>query len=252
MNAPKIKIRANGYYTTFKNQMNVLTFYNDLYSNFVNYAINNIGKVHAGAEFGMEAKVYKGLSVTAAAALGSYFYNTRQNATVTVDNSSEILAKDVTVYSKNFYVPTPQQAYTIGLDYRSPKFWFVNLNVNYFDKMYLDFNPIRRTSAAVNGLEQGSPLWNDIIDQTRLNSQYTVDLFAGYSWMMNRKFKDLKKRTYLVFNVGINNLLNNEDVVSGGFEQLRFDFAEKNTQKFPDKRFYAYGLNFFASVGLRF
>ncbi|MCW5917508.1 MAG: hypothetical protein KIS82_09205, partial [Ferruginibacter sp.] len=81
---------------------------------------------------------------------------------------------------------------------------------------------------------------------------YTLDANAGYSWMMNRSFKSMKKRTYLVFNVGVSNILNNKDIVSGGYEQLRFDFAEKNVNKFPDKQFFAYGTNFFASIGLRF
>jgi hypothetical protein len=252
MNAPRLKIRANGYYTVIKNQLNVLTFYDDVFQNFVNYAISNIGRVHAGAEFGFEAKVYKGLSVVAAAAISDLRYNTRQRATVTADNSPTTLARNINVYSKNFFVPTPQNAYTIGLDYRSPKFWFVNLNFNYFDKMYLDFNPIRRTANAVNGVPEGSALWNEILDQTQLPSQYTLDLFAGYSLLLNRKMKELKKRTFLQFNVGINNILNNENIVSGGFEQLRFDAAEKNVNKFPDRRFYAYGLNFFASMGLRF
>jgi hypothetical protein len=252
MNAPKLKIRATGYYTQFKNQLNVLTFYSDEYRNFVNYALENIGKEHLGAEFGVEAKLYKGLSINAAAALGDYRYNTRQLATVTVDNSAELVNKDVTIYTQNYFVPTPQEAFTLGLDYRSPKFWFVNVNVNYFDRMFLDFNPIRRTESAVNGVEQGSALWHDILDQTRLDAQYTVDVFAGYSWLMSKKYKSLKKNTYLVFNLGINNLLNNENIVSGGFEQLRFDVGEKDTNRFPDKRFYAYGLNYFASIGLRF
>jgi len=252
MNAPKLKIRLNGYYTQFKNQLDVLSFYNDEYQNFVNYAISNIGKIHMGLEFGAEAKIYKGLSLTAAAAIGQYTYNTRQSATVTADNSAAILDKDVTVYAKDFYVPTPQQAYTIGFDYRSPKFWFINVNFNYFDKMYLNYNPIRRTASAVSGVEPGSDKWYQIIDQTKLEDQYTLDMFAGYSWLMNRKFKKLKKRTYLVFNVGVNNILNNQNIVSGGYEQLRYDFAEKNVDKFPAKRFYAYGINFFASVGIRF
>ncbi len=252
MNAPKLKLRATGYFTQFKNQIDVMTFYHDELRNFVNYAISNIGKVNTGIEFGAEAKVYKGLSVNAAAAIGKYYYNTRQLATVTADNSATVLSKNEIVYSKDFYVPTPQQAYTIGLDYRSPKFWFVNVNFNYFDKMYLNFNPIRRTAAAVNGVDEGSVLWHDIVDQTKLKSQYSLDAFAGYSWMMNRKFKSMKKRTFLVFNLGVNNILDNREIVSGGFEQLRFDFAEKNTEKFPEKRFYAYGINFFASMGLRF
>lgn len=252
MNAPKLKIRATGYFTQIKNELNVLTFYNDEFRNFVNYAVSNIGKIHMGVEFGAEAKIYKGLSLTAAAAIGNYKFNTRQLATVTADNSTTVLSKNNVVYSKDFYVPTPQEAYTVGLDYRSPKFWFLNVNFNYFDKMYLDFNPVRRTEAAVSGVDPQSALWHNIIDQTRLESQYTLDAFAGYSWMMNRKFHSLKKRTFLVFNLGVNNILDNKKIVSGGFEQLRFDFAEKNTNKFPDKRFYAYGVNFFASMGVRF
>jgi hypothetical protein len=252
MNAPKLKIRATGYYAQFKNGLDVLTFYNEEFQNFVNYAISNIGKIHMGLEFGVEAKVYKGLSVNAAAAIGQYTFNTRQNATITADNSSAVLSKDVVVYSKDFYVPTPQKAYTIGLDYRSPKFWFLSVNFNYFDKMYLSTNPVRRTAAAVSGVAEGSDQWRQIVDQTQLESQYTLDAFAGYSWLMNRKFKTLKKRHFLVFNAGVNNILNNRSIVSGGFEQLRFDFAEKNVNKFPDRRFYAYGINYFASVGLRF
>ncbi|HAO46847.1 MAG TPA: TonB-dependent receptor, partial [Chitinophagaceae bacterium] len=251
MNAPKLKIRATGYFTQFKNQLDVLTFYHDEFRNFVNYAVSNIGRIHMGIEFGAEAKIYKGLSINAAAAIGKYYYNTRQEATVTIDNSAAVASKE-TVYSKNFYVPTPQQAYTIGLDYRSPQFWFVTANFNFFDKMYLSVNPIRRTENAVDGVPEGSELWHQIIDQTELKSQYTVDVFGGYSWLMNRKFHNLKKRTYLVFNVGVNNILDNRKIVSGGFEQLRFDFAGKNVNKFPERRFYAYGINYFASIGIRF
>ena len=69
---------------------------------------------------------------------------------------------------------------------------------------------------------------------------------------MDKRFKSLKKNTYLLFNVGVNNILDNKNIVSGGFEQLRFDFAEKDVNKFADKRFYSYGTNFFASVGFRF
>ncbi len=250
MNAPRIKIRLTGFYTQMRDQMNVLTFYHDEYRNFVNYAISGIDKDHYGVEFGVDAKVYKGLSVNAGASIGRYYFTSRQNAVVTVDNSSAIVSQDL-IYSKNYRVPTPQEAYTIGLDYRSPKFWFVNVNFNYFDNMWLDYNPLRRTESAVGGMDINDPLRNDILAQERLKSQYTLDAFAGYSWMMNNKFK-MKKRTYLVFNVGVNNILNNQNIVSGGFEQLRFDFAGKNLDKFPPRRFYAYGINYFASIGLRF
>jgi len=118
--------------------------------------------------------------------------------------------------------------------------------------MWLDFNPVRRTEEAVNGLEPNSELWHDILDQQKLKPQQTLDLFAGYSWLMNNKFKGLTKRTFLIFNIGVNNILNNTNIVSGGFEQLRFDYAEKNIDKFPARKFYAYGTNFLTSITLRF
>ena len=249
--APTVKFKATGYYTIFKNQVNVLTFYNDAVRNFVNYALSNIGKEHMGVELSAEVILYKGLTLNAAAAIGRYRYNTRQNATVTADNTSDILSKDI-IYSKNFYVPTPQEAYSLGLNYRSPKFWYINVNVNYFDQMWLDFNPVRRTAAAVDGVPENSQKWLDIIDQTRLKSQFSVDAFAGYSWLLNKRFKSLRKRTFLAFNLGVTNILNNKNIVSGGFEQLRYDFVDKDINKFPPKQFYAYGTTFNASMALRF
>ena len=249
--APTLKFRATGYYTVFKNQLDVLNFYDDLAKTFGNYSLSNIGKEHMGIELGAEVIVYKGLTVNAAAAIGRYRYNTRQNAVVTVDNTSSIISKDI-VYSKNFYVPTPQQAYTIGLNYRSRKFWFASVNFNYFDQMFLSFSPVRRTAPAVEGLDPNSAQFHKIIDQTQLKAQYTLDASAGYSWLMNNRFRSLKKRTFMLFNLGVNNILNNQNIVSGGFEQLRYDFQFKNPDKFPSKQFYAYGLNYFASIGIRF
>lgn len=249
--APTVKLRVTGYYTKFRNGIDVLNFYDDLNRTFGNFAISNIGRVHFGGEVGAEVILYKGLTLNAAAAFGRYYYDTRQDVTETLDNTSTIIARDM-VYSKNFRVATPQECYTVGLNYRSPKYWFVNVNFNYFDQMWLGTNPQRRTARAVEGVDQNSKLYHDIIDQERLKAQYTLDVFAGYSWLMNNRFRSLKKRTFLVFNVGVNNVLNNENIVTGGYEQLRYDYQLKNVNKFPSKRFYAYGLNFSANVSLRF
>ncbi len=253
LNSPRVRFRATGYYTKFRNQLNVITAYSDIDRTFVNYALSNIGKTHAGVELGVDVKLYKGLSLNAAAAIGRYYYDTRQNVVVTSDNNALVLpSNDPTIYSKNFRVATPQEAYTVGLNYRSPKYWFVNVNFNYFDQMWLGFDPLRRTAAAVDGLVPDSKEWRKVIDQTELPAQSTLDAFAGYSWLMNNRFKSLKKRTFMTFSLGVNNILNNTNIVTGGFEQLRFDYQHLNLDKFPPKLFYAYGLNFSANIGLRF
>ncbi|MFY7899959.1 MAG: TonB-dependent receptor domain-containing protein, partial [Chitinophagaceae bacterium] len=136
LNSPKIKARLTGYYTRFDNQMNVITFFHDDFRNFVNYSLNNIDKVHFGGELGFEAKILPNVTLNGAAAVGRYYFDSEQEAKVTLDNSSEVLAQE-TIYSKNFRVGgTPQEAYSLGIQYRSPKFWFAGLTGNYFDQIW--------------------------------------------------------------------------------------------------------------------
>jgi hypothetical protein len=61
----------------------------------------------------------------------------------------------------------------------------------------------------------------------------------------------MKKSTYLYFNLGVNNITNNKDFITGGFEQLRFDFDDRRVDKFPNRYSYAFGINYFASVTFR-
>lgn len=257
LNAPKVRARIGGYYTQFRKGMDIMIFYHDFYQNFVNYAIRGIDRLHFGGEFGIEVKLSPTLTVNAAAAVGRYYFDSRQQAIVTVDNSAAVIGRDI-IYMENFKVPsTPMEAYSVSLNYRSPKFWFVSLTGSYFDQSYLSMNPLRRTWEALQYLSPGTADYKSVFEQTKFDAQYTIDFFGGYSWKLPRAYEVNDKSTFLVFNVGINNLLNNKKIVTGGFEQLRYDqqlIAADPVQvgKFPPRLFYAYGLNFFASATLRF
>jgi hypothetical protein len=147
---------------------------------------------------------------------------------------------------------TPQTAATLGFNYRSPKYWFVSANVNYFDDMWLDFNPIRRTWTAVESVPNPSDTYDQIIQQEKLKRQFTVDVFGGYSFKINSVLKKLKNPQYIYLNIGINNITNNKDLVTGGYEQLRFDFENSDVSKFPSRYFHAYGINYFFNVSYKF
>ncbi len=255
LNAPRLKIHLIGYYTQTKHGFNVLTFYHDDYQDFVNYALSNISKLYFGGEFGVEANIVANVTVDAVAAVGRYYYNSRQKAVTTVDNTAQILNVQ-TVYTDNYRIPsTPQNAYSFSLSYRSPKYWFISLTGNYFDNMWLDFNPVRRTELATENLKEGSDAWNSVLAQQKLDAQYTVDAFAGYSWRLKHIYVGSgmnKQHVYLVMYAGVNNLLNNQNIISGGYEQLRFDYSTSDINKFPPKYYYAYGINYFASIAIRF
>ncbi len=247
-NAPSIKLRASTYFLQFADGMNISTFYHDGYSNFVNYALSGINKLHYGIETGAELNLSELLSVNLAANIGRYYYSSRQQLTVTADNSASVVERGM-IYSKNFRVPgTPQEAYGLGCSYQSPRF-YANLTASYFRQQWLSFNPLRRTYAAVKDVAPGTESWRDILGQFRVPDQYCIDFSAGSSaWL---KIPGDSKRRLLMLYIGLNNLLNNKRIISGGYEQLRFDIETKDLNKFPPKFFYAMGLNFSIHITLR-
>jgi len=251
LNAPKIKIHLTGYYTLFKNEFDVISFYDDDYDNFVNYALSHINRLYFGGEFGTEIKMSATFTFNAAASVGRYYYNSREKAIVTLDNSAAVLDTQV-IYSNNYRIPsTPQEAYSAGISYRSAKNLFLSITANYFTQMWLEFNPLRRTEQAVANVDVNSKLYNDIIDEEALPSAFTLNFYGSYSWKIY-KYRKRKKSPTMMFSAGINNLLNDQNIISGGYEQLRFDFEGLDVNKFPPKYSYAFGLTFFAGATLLF
>src|SRR4030095_11683485 len=122
------------------------------------------------------------------------------------------------------------------------------VNGNFFDGTYVEFNPVRRTAEAVDQLDENSAQRAEILDQEKLDAQFTLDISAGWSWKLNNQYKGLKQNTFLVFNLGINNVLNNKDLTAAAYEQLRYDFIDQNVNKFNTKYLYAFRTNFFASI----
>ena len=49
----------------------------------------------------------------------------------------------------------------------------------------------------------------------------------------------------------VNNILNNKEMITGGYEQLRFDVRERNVDAYPPRYFYSFGTNFFVNLSLR-
>jgi hypothetical protein len=253
LRAPRMKVRAVAYYTQTNDGTDVKRFYHDDFRTFVNYAVSGIDIRNVGTELSAEATLRKGLSASAVLAIGQSFYTSMQSAFITQDNLDSILASNVKIYSDDYRVGgSPEKVGSLGLTYRSPKFWRVDIDANFFGGNYVQLNPVRRTTEAVDQLDENSAERQAILGQEKLDDQFTLDISAGWSWKLNNQYKSLKQNTYLVFNLGINNVLNNKDLTAAAFEQLRFDFIDKNVHKFDNKYLYAFGTNFFASITLRF
>lgn len=248
LKSPNVKARLTFYYTQFKDGLKLNRFFlpGDI-SNFGSYILTGLDRRHKGMELAAQVKVSPTLTVNGVVAAGQYVYTSRPNGSFVQDDDGVIRDRG-TIYIKDFFVAgTPQTALSFGLDYRSPKYWSASITVNYFDGTYLDFSPERRTADQVFGLERGSEFYNTIVNQTKAPDAFTVDLFAYKSFKINNGI-------FFYLTSGVTNLLN-ATVVSGGYEQLRFqrqDVERTGVNVFPPRRFYAYGTNFFIMGALRF
>lgn len=243
----KLRGRVTAYATQFDDQIENTSFFHDDLFTFVNYITSDISKRHSGIELGLNATLNPRISFEAALALGQYVYTNRPMAQITQDNSSKVISSGKTVYIKNFYVPgTPQTAGTFGINYNSPKFWWLNFNINYFDKNYVDINPDRRTAEAVDLVDKNEDpaKFYSIIDQEKLPAAFTLDMFAGKSWKI--------KKYLLAANLSVGNLLNNQKFITSGFEQGRYDYNTKEVSKFPNKYWYGFGRNYSLNINLSF
>ena len=266
-NANGINLRATGYFTTIKDQSKVMSAYDDLQNAFSNFAITGIDQRNMGIEIGFKFPTYivPNLSVQGVLSLGEYVYTSNPRMTQTVDNSADVVMENVLVtywkstqytdsqgklVKQKHYVPsTPQTAASIGLAYNY-NYWFIDADLEYFDRAYLDMNPLYRTDYAVAGPD------NTITDteveymttQEKFKAALLANLSIGKSWYIQRKYQ-------LGFSLNAKNLFNNRNVKTGGYEQTRLVDNTVNKERyyrFDSKYFYMAGTNYMLNIYFRF
>ncbi|MBO4672000.1 MAG: TonB-dependent receptor [Bacteroidales bacterium] len=258
-----INVRATAYYTTIKDQSKVMSAYDDLQNAFSNFAITGIDQRNMGIELGFKMPTYfvENLSVQGVLALGSYEYTSNPVMTQTVDNSAEVVMQDVLVpywrsttledgtVQKHYIPSTPQTAVSLGLSYNR-NYWFIDMDVEYFGRSYLDMNPLYRTDYATAGPDNNITAQEIayMTSQEMFKPAWLVNASVGKSWFIKRKYQ-------LGFSLNAKNLLNNTNVKTGGYEQTRLvdnTVSKERFYRFDPKYFYMSGFNYMLNVYFRF
>ncbi len=241
--SPYFQFKITGFYTDFKDGIKNTSFYHDELRTFVNYAMTGVDRTHYGGELGISAKITSTITATLATGYGRYLYNSRPTVTIAQDNSSEVLAENRTVYIQDYHVGgMPEFAASLGGKYNSPKYWFLGVNANYFAESYININPEKHTLEAVDIFVDSDTQLESILGQEKMDPGFTLDVWGGKSWKIN----DYR----IGFTLSVNNILDNTDLVTNGFEQYRFD--KTDIDKFPNKYFHLYGRSYFLNLYFRF
>ena len=262
---PWITARVSGYYTTISDQSKVISFYDDTQSSFTNFAMSGIDKRYYGLEVGVQVPIWGGISFNGALSLGDYRYTSNADFTQTRDNSEEVLRGDKVLWKDLRVESTPQTALNLGLGYRGPNNWFISLDWNYYDNIYLSMNPARRTSSAYATVLRPSastqlpgPVKAEALyalrDQEKFDSANTLSMSIGKTWYIRRSYQ-------LGFSLEVKNILNNQDIRTGGYEQMRLsrrtyvnadNASIQYYSPFDSKYFYLLGTTYYLNVYFRF
>ncbi|MFI3332552.1 MAG: TonB-dependent receptor [Rikenellaceae bacterium] len=242
------KFSLAGYYTTIKDQTKLISFYSDVYSSYDNFAMSGIDQRSMGIEAALSVPIVAGISFNSALSLGEYIYDSNPYYVEMADNSAEVLSEG-TVYWNDYKVEsTPQTAVNVGLGYRSPNYLFLALDLNFYDNNYLSMNPFYRTDNALTAnMLKDQSLVDAMRSQEKFDSAYTLNASVGKSWYINREYN-------LGVSFEIKNILNNQSIKTGGYEQMRLneDTDLGIYERFDSKYFYMLGRTYYLNVYLRF
>ncbi len=270
--APKLKARLTGFYNKIENSSEISFYYAESIGevggdtdSFVSEIVTELDKQSIGAELGIEYKITSTLKALASAAYGQYTYSDNAKL-VTNDDGRAALGLNPTrdfgtAYLKDYHQPgMPEQAYSFGLEYNDPHFWWIGANVNYLADAYLDVSSVLRTDnftvdpatgIAYDGATETSV--RDLLRQEKFDPFTLVNIKGGKSWRLSKK-----NRNTFGFFVAVNNVFD-EIYKTGGFEQSRKatypDLVRdqaNGTPSFGPKYFYGYGRNYFVNFYINF
>lgn len=264
---PRIRGRITAFQTHVFDGVETTGYYHDEFHTFINHTLSDVDKVFRGVEAGVSVKLNNSFSVSLAGTFADYRYTSNANGVMSAESGvnlnlaepvlptrpGEIVDLREPVYTKNLKVNNgPQAVGSITLDYFHPKMWFADITFTYFGRNYLDFSPSHFTKS--NWDLYVTPEQKAILGtQEKLKGGGMLDVSVGKVIYLNNRKQSLN------FNLSLSNILNNRDLVTGGYQQGRISkFVDKgvasinSVTKYPNKYYYAWGFNMFFNVGYKF
>ncbi len=261
LKAPNFRARFTGYFSEILDASEISFYYADALGNdgngaFVSEVITGMNKRNIGIETGLEYQLSSTLKVTAVAAYGDYRITNNPNSKLFIDASASVSDYGKAKLAGFRQAGMPQQAYSFGLEYRDPKYWWIGANANYLSDNYLDVSSISRTDNFYSNDDNANiaidqSLADRYLKQEKFDSFYLVNLVGGKSWKIDKY--------YFGFFAIVNNVLN-QTYKTGGFEQSRnatyrqvFEDNQSNGPSvFGPKYFYGYGRTFMVNFYFSF
>ena len=269
LRSPIVQAKLTGYYIKIMDASEISFFFADGIGGdqavFVQEILQGIAKRHLGTELGIEAQVTSSIKLKGAASVGQFTYDNNPNLYLSTEPDQESIDAGFVDGFKDFgqsqlknykLASGPQNAYSVGFEYRDLEYWWFGATANFFSNTYLDISPLTRSSNFNTDFDGNvfndydEDLARELLKQERFDDYMVVNLVGGKSWKIGKY--------YVGFFASINNLLD-EIYKTGGFEQGRnANYRELRDDKalgipvFGPKYWYGRGATYFLNLNLRF
>lgn len=244
LRASWLSANISGYYSHVSRGTEWQCFYYDDINSFSYVSLTDISKDYYGIEYGLNFKVTSAFNIKAIGTISDAKYT--DDANVTYMNSTEgTYGADICHFKNVRESGTPLSAYSLVLSYHQGG-WYLDLNGNYYDRIYLSPSAYHRYDEVVKADNDGNLI---IPDQAEGNGGFMLDASIGRSIYL--------KKGSLSINLMVTNLLNNTRICTGGYEQSRSNTTSSGNSrgyKFTNnpKKYYAYGINGMLNITYKF
>lgn len=242
------ELQAAAFVMRTDDETQVIRYYDDMYRTYCDLAVTGIAKRNWGVELGFRAAITDRLSVQVAFATGSYCYAADPRVQIREDATHAVLMEDDRSRMKGFvHTSSPQTTAGVVVQYRTASSWGFSVEGLWADRRYVEPNPLRRTDRVLAGMASPEERLA-CLRQERLPAAWVVNVGVtkGFDWSGVRVFVSLS----------IDNLLGLEEIVYGGYEQMRMERRTVGGREvytpFPSRYGYAYPRTVLASVTVSF
>lgn len=263
---PDLTGRISAFHTRFQNTTDINFFFveSGLGSDFVQEVVTDLDKLHTGIEIGLAYKASSTVTLSLVGNVARYIYDSNPSVQINFDTAGpedDLIdpGGSIDLGTANLkglkLAQGPQTALSIGVEYRSPQYWWFGTTANYLANSYINLSTITRTQSFLLDPDTGEPFPEateeavaELLQQQPLEPIYLLNLVGGKSWLVNKK--------YISLFISINNLFNTE-FKTGGYEQSRNgNFGQmqqdnlSGTPSFGPKYWYGYGRTIFLNAAI--
>ncbi len=282
--------KVAGYYSRFNNGVEQTAFYNDQESRFTYLTMTGVDREHYGVEAAFKYQVTSNFAINLIGTYGEAKYVNNPLAQVSYEGMNAATIKQLNVWTNPVTgkdMPlcvladgmresgTPLGVVSLGFDY-NVNGWFFSANLNYYDRVYIDFSEYRRLSNIVNPhVSTSTDKLTFDVTQAELKQNggvlfdqngNVVETYAAHQekakggFMLDAsigRYIRLKHGKSLSINLSVQNITNNRNLKTGGYEQNRDDnysSGEDRPYVFSknSKYYYANAINGFLNIGFKF